>query len=647
MSYSDEIVLSFFEGMEEDPWQADWHNHILYVAEEMKKARSDLKQTTAIPFENQTCEDTYMEKKNRWELIWQGQGPEHNHISGLEQGYVTAPHSGENLSTLCKISESLLKLNPDDQNFLNDLKLLENDFYSLYTKKMTAMFCRALVPIFPGKFTTLFSWRCKSVLQFLNNKFNLNFAGNSFLEKQVLVTEGIDIIFGKQLKDQIKIWNDQYEPIHKLEYEIIKVPFAYYLLDIMNDTLMLHKQIIYTGAPGTGKTYLAKKKAKRHINLYLEHIQSVTGYYTTLQVDIPKSDFFFECIQFHPSYGYEDFIEGIRPTGIGSKSNGIDFELTDGSLKAFSRKAGLLEIILLESGLSIKTNPTTGEIIESLKQIEDKVSGAGGWDGIFEKYKTRRGDLFELEKDSIDFWEKYVQSFNHIPDEYEEDEKNRLFSSWLPPFFLIIDEVNRSELSRVFGELMYCFEYRGSEGCIKTQYATLMDKQKKYALAWHPERGSVFFLPHNLYILGTMNNIDRSVETFDLALRRRFYWDDKKYNGDILRMILQKESKGVKADNNEEQDVNKPKLSSDVIDRLIKKAKSLNEAIEKHDQLGTDYQIGHAYFTRILKYASEDSSAKQYNALWEHHLNPLLKEYVRGIPQSNDILKALKSAYDV
>ncbi|MFH4238343.1 AAA family ATPase, partial [Acinetobacter baumannii] len=86
----------------------------------------------------------------------------------------------------------------------------------------------------------------------------------------------------------------------------------------------------------------------------------------------------------------------------------------------------------------------------------------------------------------------------------------------IPPFFFIIDEINRAELSRVFGELMYCLEYRGVKGSVKTQYANLNTKKTGIL-----ELGQTyqFFIPTNIYLIGTMNTIDRSVESFDFALR--------------------------------------------------------------------------------------------------------------------------------
>ena len=114
---------------------------------------------------------------------------------------------------------------------------------------------------------------------------------------------------------------------------------------------------------------------------------------------------------------------------------------------------------------------------------------------------------------------KQIWSFlNEIKDE------ELCIENVIPPFYFIIDEINRAELSRVLGELMYCLEYRGYNGKIKTQYSQLAIKKSSYFFEENGE--NYFFIPHNVYVLGTMNNIDRSVDSFDFALRRRFSWTE-------------------------------------------------------------------------------------------------------------------------
>ncbi|MDZ7848129.1 MAG: hypothetical protein U5L96_16010 [Owenweeksia sp.] len=98
----------------------------------------------------------------------------------------------------------------------------------------------------------------------------------------------------------------------------------------------------------------------------------------------------------------------------------------------------------------------------------------------------------------------------------------------IPPFYLIIDEINRAELSRVLGELMYCLEYCGLDGKIKTQYSSLVENENSDTAYWYENGENYFFIPHNLYIIGTMNNIDRRREALTLLCAggfsgKRFY----------------------------------------------------------------------------------------------------------------------------
>ena len=104
----------------------------------------------------------------------------------------------------------------------------------------------------------------------------------------------------------------------------------------------------------------------------------------------------------------------------------------------------------------------------------------------------------------------------------EDDDEN--------DYFFIIDEINRGELSKIFGELFYAIDpgYRGEKGKVKTQYQNLINKDNVFA--------DGFFVPENVYILATMNDIDRSVESMDFALRRRFAWKEIKPE-DRLEML--------------------------------------------------------------------------------------------------------------
>ena len=197
-------------------------------------------------------------------------------------------------------------------------------------------------------------------------------------------------------------------------------------------------------------------------------------------------------------------------------------------------------------------------------------------------------------------------------------------------YFFLIDEINRADLARVFGELMYCFEYRGPENRVKTQYQNLpMYHVGGDGIARPLAReadvfADGFYIPENVMILATMNDIDRSVETIDFALRRRFLWREVLWD-DTADTILG--------------------ANSPAKERL----KALNAVIfrGKDDPRGEPapgetlglnraYAVGAAY----LKDYSEQNAEK----IWETSLEPLLLEYARG--QDNEkFIEACKDAF--
>lgn len=294
------------------------------------------------------------------------------------------------------------------------------------------------------------------------------------------------------------------------------------------EVLESNYNLILTGAPGTGKTFLAKKMALKLI--YGKNDEKLLSEEEKEQLKLQ-----YGFVQFHPSYDYTDFVEGLRPEKKEEQQE-IGFVLTDGIFMSFCKKAAKPE---------------------------------------------------------------------------NKDKK----------FVFIIDEINRGEISKIFGELFFSIDpgYRGENGKIITQYSNLRSEADQF-----------FYVPENVYVIGTMNDIDRSVESMDFAMRRRFAWME----------ITAEESQRI---------IDSPafieKLNGKIDIQILKnRMNNLNNAIvAKELGLTSAYQIGGAYFKKIELYVEKVSP---FEYLWDNHLNVLLSEYLRGMPKAGDHLLSLKEAYN-
>lgn len=317
------------------------------------------------------------------------------------------------------------------------------------------------------------------------------------------------------------------------------------IIDVLDNYInKKHKnQVVLTGAPGTGKTFSAIEFAK-------------------------KFKYEYEFVQFHPSYDYSDFVEGLRPVLL-TRGSPPTFVRLDGTFKAFCRHV----------------------VEENIKELDPTIS---------------------------DFETTFENDYKGFVEKYEECEKNKKDNKI---FIFIIDEINRAELSKVFGELMFALEegYRGPSKVVNTQYKNLpiykINKTTKCAEEMKFdcfENG--FFIPRNVYIIGTMNDIDRSVESFDFALRRRFKWLDIKANNVLheafAEMFAGKGYTQLKQLEDNIKEMNK--FLSD--DDKGGKAFMLNEA----------YHIGHAYF----KDFKDNISSLQ--EIFDTDISSIIKEYTRG-----------------
>jgi putative 5-methylcytosine-specific restriction enzyme B len=192
---------------------------------------------------------------------------------------------------------------------------------------------------------------------------------------------------------------------------------------------------------------------------------------------------------------------------------------------------------------------------------------------------------------------KYFQEKYKFTPEKIENNKNYVF---------VIDEINRGEISKIFGELFFSIDptYRGVKGVVKTQYANMQGDDV------------FFYVPENVYIIGCMNDIDRSVESFDFAMRRRFTWIEVTAEESAINMGL--------------------------TESITKAMTGLNEAIEKIAGFSSAYHIGGAYFLNTEGKCIQDEELKN---VWDYRIEPLLKEYLRGMPNGKNELEKLKNAF--
>lgn len=384
-------------------------------------------------------------------------------------------------------------------------------------------------------------------------------------------------------------------------------------LDKIKKLLVGNHNLILTGAPGTGKTYMAKKIAE----------------------DMGAE---WKLVQFHPSYDYTDFVEGLRPM---KKEDQLGFERKDGVFKAFCKEAinsrGLQADQALEQfkkDLSVSQPIEISCFRNSARKIHVQLDK-----GTIKVYPIN-----SEKKDGYPCPEKSVLTYlttgeyNEKHDTYPPSVGEYIREKYLvnavaspKPYVFIIDEINRGEISKIFGELFYSVDpgYRGEKGKVMTQYQNLVSQDDTFF--------NGFYIPENVYIIGTMNDIDRSVESMDFAMRRRFAWKE-----------ITASSRQSMLDEVEAWNVEKP--TDKVIQYMKNRMNNLNACIIDQYQSSTNtsrdrigltkaYQIGASYFLKYGLYGNFDD-------LWENHLKGLLYEYLRGTTDIETKIARLYEAYN-
>lgn len=346
-------------------------------------------------------------------------------------------------------------------------------------------------------------------------------------------------------------------------------------------------QILF-GAPGTGKTYNTKRIAVEIINGKKPRVrEEINAEYENL-VNAKQIVF----TTFHQSLSYEDFIEGIKPE---TSDGNVTYEVKDGIFKSLCQNANPKNTVSFENAYEkLQQKLAENEIIE-LKTPTDKsfsiaLNKNGNLSLMTGSKREKQGVLTKEKllqqlngKEVFIGWEGYFKGvINHLKAEFNFNPKT---TENTKNYVLIIDEINRGNVSAIFGELITLLEEDKRKSNKEQTEVTL------------PYSNDKFSVPNNVYIIGTMNTADRSVEALDTALRRRFSFTEMQPNPEILL-------------DSEYQDVNLKQL-----------LETINQRIEV--LIDKDHQIGHSYFIGL-------QNLDDLKQTFKDKIIPLLEEYFYG-----------------
>ncbi|EIR7076509.1 AAA family ATPase [Campylobacter coli] len=404
-----------------------------------------------------------------------------------------------------------------------------------------------------------------------------------------------------------------------------------------NQNLSLN-QILY-GPPGTGKTYHTIDKA---LEILGENLESRDEKKAKFDEYVKNGQIVFTT--FHQSYGYEEFVEGIKPSLNSDENSQINYKVKDGIFKELCKKAlenrddiESFNFYINDLKEKTKEDANNPEKYFQLPNTKYSIQYRGG-----KTFRIKFDDMSKNHKDypvSIDNIEKLYKTSNideiynsayvkailnylksqGLKDYKEKDEKINL------PYIIIIDEINRGNVSKIFGELITLIEPSKRIGESEELKVTL------------PYSGKKFGVPKNVYILGTMNTADRSITSLDTALRRRFEFVEMMPDPDLLKNVFI--CKDVENPNKDEDYLGDDAKTEGFAEILQNILISINKRIEF--LLDREKTIGHAFFmSEAVKFNKNNwikpdeyeedwyvLSISKLKSIFQNKIIPLLQEY--------------------
>ncbi|HEF8408386.1 TPA: AAA family ATPase [Campylobacter jejuni] len=415
----------------------------------------------------------------------------------------------------------------------------------------------------------------------------------------------------------------------KDDFKIIK--------DNINNNISLN-QILY-GSPGTGKTYHTIDKA---LEILGENLESRDEKKAKFDEYVKNGQIVFTT--FHQSYGYEEFVEGIKPSLNSDENSQINYKVKDGIFKELCKKAlenrddiESFNFYINDLKEKTKEDANNPEKYFQLPNTKYSIQYRGG-----KTFRIKFDDMSKNHKDypvSIDNIEKLYKTSNideiynsayvkailnylksqGLKDYKEKDEKINL------PYIIIIDEINRGNVSKIFGELITLIEPSKRLRNEEALELTL------------PYSGEKFGVPKNVYIIGTMNTADRSITSLDTALRRRFEFVEMMPNSDLLNNVFI--CKDVENPNEDEDYLGDDAKTEGYAEILQNILISINKRIEF--LLDREKTIGHAFFmSEAVKFNKNNwikpdeyeedwyvLSISKLKKVFQNKIIPLLQEY--------------------